>query len=127
MKEIPIYTIKNFAQTSNQSILYQVERFDITRDFKVTYPHRHDNFFEILFLTHGKGSHTIDFQQYEVKPYSVFFLSPGQIHELDLHPDVCGYIFLFTSDFYCFNKTETNKLFELPFFSMKPWLLHHYI
>lgn len=116
MKEIPIYTIKNFAQKSNTTILYQVEPFDKSRNFKVTYPHRHDNFFEILFLTNGKGSHTIDFQQYEVKPYSVFFLSPGQIHELNLSPDVQGYIFLFTSDFYHFNKTETNKLFELPYF-----------
>lgn len=116
MKEIPIYAIGNFAHKSNSTILFQVEPFDNTRDFKVTYPHRHDNFFEILFLTKGTGSHTIDFQQYEVKPFSVFFLSPGQIHELDLSPDVQGYIFLFTSDFYYFNKTETNKLYELPYF-----------
>lgn len=116
MKQIPIYNIGNFAQKSNAIILYQVELFDRSRDFKVTYPHRHDNFFEILFLTKGNGTHTIDFQQYEVKPNSVFFLSPGQIHELDLSPDVQGYIFLFTSDFYLFNKTEINKLVELPYF-----------
>lgn len=112
MKEIPIYTIGSFTQ----NILFQVEPFDISRDFKVMYPHRHDNFFEVLFLTNGKGSHTIDFQQYEVKPNTIFFLSPGQIHELELSPDVKGYIFLFTSDFYHFNKTDTNKLFELPYF-----------
>jgi len=112
MKEIPIYNIGSFTK----NILYQVEPFDGSRDFKVSYPHRHDNFFEVLFLTNGKGSHTIDFQQYEVKPYSIFFLSPGQIHELALSPDVRGYIFLFTSDFYHFNKTDSNKLFELPYF-----------
>lgn len=111
-KEIPIYPIGSFTE----NILFQVEIFDRTRDLKVVYPHRHDNFFEILFITKGNGSHTIDFKKYNINPNTVFFLSPGQIHELDLSPDVQGYIFLFTSDFYHFNKTDANKLFELPYF-----------
>ena len=90
--------------------------FDINRNFKVSYPHRHDDFYEILFLTQGEGIHTIDFQQYAIRPNTIFFLSPGQIHELALSEDVQGYIILFTSSFYHFNKTDPHKLFELPFF-----------
>jgi AraC-like DNA-binding protein len=115
-RDIPIYNIGNFSSSQSSSTLYQVEPFDSTRSFKVTYPHRHDNFFEILFLISGHGTHTIDFHQHQIKPYSIFFLSPGQIHELDLSPDVRGFIFLFTADFYHFNKTDTNKLYELPYF-----------
>lgn len=111
-KEIPIYPIGSFTE----NMLFQVEILDRSRDLNVIYPHRHDNFFEILFITNGNGSHTIDFKKYNVKPNTIFFLSPGQIHELDLTPDVAGYIFLFTADFYHFNKTDANKLFELPYF-----------
>ena len=116
MKQIPVYSIDKFNLKSEKTIQFQVELFNIHRNFKVTYPHRHDDFYEILFLTQGEGVHTIDFQDYDIRPYTIFFLSPGQIHELSLSDDVQGYIFLFTSSFYHFNKTEPYKLFELPFF-----------
>ena len=116
MKQIPVYSIDKFNLKSEKTIQFQVELFDIHRNFKVTYPHRHDDFYEVLFLTQGEGIHTIDFQNYTIRPYTIFFLSPGQIHELSLSDDVQGYIFLFTSSFYHFNKTEPYKLFELPFF-----------
>ena len=116
MKTIPVYSIDKFNSKTEKTIQFQIEVFDIHRNFKVTYPHRHDDFYEILFLTQGKGVHTIDFQHHQIKPFSIFFLSPGQIHELELSEDVQGYIFLFTSSFYHFNKTDPFKLFELPFF-----------
>lgn len=114
--EIPVYSIDRFNNKSEKTIQFQIEHYDINRNFKVTYPHRHDDFYEILFLTQGEGIHTIDFQNYTIKPNTIFFLSPGQIHELYLSEDVKGYIFLFTSSFYHFNKTDPYKLFELPFF-----------
>ena len=116
MKTIPVYSIDKFNSKTEKTIQFQIEVFDIHRNFKVTYPHRHDDFYEILFLTQGEGIHTIDFQHHQIKPFSIFFLSPGQIHELELSEDVQGYIFLFTSSFYHFNKTDPYKLFELPFF-----------
>lgn len=116
MKQIPVYSIDKFNLKSEKTIQFQVDLFDIHRNFKVTYPHRHDDFYEILFLTQGEGVHRIDFQNYAIKPYIIFFLSPGQIHELSLSDDVQGYIFLFTSSFYHLNKTDPYKLFELPFF-----------
>lgn len=116
MKTIPVYNINKFNSKTEKTIQFQIEVFDIHRKFKVTYPHRHDDFYEILFLTQGEGVHTIDFQHHQIKPFSIFFLSPGQIHELELSEDVKGFIFLFTSSFYHFNKTDPYKLFELPFF-----------
>lgn len=116
IKNIPVYSIDRFNLNEEKGIQFKIEVFDPERDFKVTYPHRHDDFYEILFVTKGTGTHTIDFQNYEIKQDAVFFLSPGQIHELALSEDVQGYIFLFTSSFYHFNKTNPYKLFELPFF-----------
>jgi AraC-like DNA-binding protein/mannose-6-phosphate isomerase-like protein (cupin superfamily) len=113
---IPVYSIDRFNSRAEEGIQFQVEVFNRNRDFKVTYPHRHDDFYEILFITHGHGTYIIDFKEYAIFPNSIFFLSPGQIHELELSNDVQGYIFLFSSSFYHFNKTNPYKLFELPFF-----------
>jgi AraC family transcriptional activator of pobA len=112
--KIPLYSIEKFSRQSGKR-QYEIEVFDINRDFKVDYPHRHD-FYEILFITRGTGSHQIDFKNYIVKPNTIFFLSPGQIHSLSLSEDIYGYIFLFTSEFYLLEKTDKNKILELPFF-----------
>lgn len=115
-QDIPVYSIERFNRRSEKGLQYQIEVFDRGRDFKVTYPHRHDDFYEILFITEGSGTHTIDFLSYEIKADTLFFLSPGQIHELHLSDDIKGYILLFTSAYYHFDKTNPYKLFELPFF-----------
>lgn len=57
-------------------------------------PHVH-SFYEILWFQEGEGSHNVDFTDYEVKPGTIFFLSPGQIHHFDAGLDkergICNY------------------------------------
>ncbi|HEX8548120.1 MAG TPA: helix-turn-helix transcriptional regulator [Cytophagaceae bacterium] len=113
-KGVPLYSIDKFRK-GNLIRQYEIEIFKKDRNFDVKYPHRHD-FFEILFVTHGSGEHTIDSNKYEIVPNSIFFLTPGQIHNLKLSDDISGFIFLFTAEFYLLNKLDKNKLLELPFF-----------
>ena len=61
--------------------------------------HRHDFYF-ILFVEKGKGEHEIDFIHYEVGEFSVFFLRPGQVHQLKLAQGASGFMLQFTSQFY---------------------------
>ncbi|MBK8502873.1 MAG: helix-turn-helix domain-containing protein [Saprospiraceae bacterium] len=61
--------------------------------------HRHEYFF-ILALKKGKGLHTIDFTPYKVVNHSVFFIRPGQVHELMLKSESTGYLMEFKNDFY---------------------------
>lgn len=77
-------------------------------------PHGHD-FFILLLITHGSGTHLIDFKSYEVKPGTIFFLSPGQVHHWHLSEDVNGYIIFFTKE-YLLVDFNFNKLPRLPFF-----------
>lgn len=114
-ESIPLYGIDRFKKKVDHRNQYQIEVFVKNRNFNVVYPHRHD-FYEILLITNGSGTHTIDFQTFEIKPPCVFFLSPGQIHSLDLSDDIDGFVFLFTSEFYLLDKQDKNKLLELPFF-----------
>jgi len=61
--------------------------------------HRHDFFF-ILVLKKGAGNHEIDFNSYKVGDDSIFFMRPGQVHQLNLKAGSTGYLMQFNRDFY---------------------------
>ncbi|MDX2048267.1 MAG: helix-turn-helix transcriptional regulator [Chitinophagaceae bacterium] len=61
-------------------------------------PHRH-NYYTIIWVKKGKGTHHIDFKTYEVKENIIFFISPEQVHHLTMEPGHDGYVLLFTPDF----------------------------
>lgn len=61
--------------------------------------HRHD-FFYVLVLKKGTGTHAIDFVPYEVCDRAVFFMRPGQVHQLLLKAGSTGYLMQFRQAFY---------------------------
>ncbi len=63
------------------------------------FPHKHD-FYLVILLTSGTGTHEVDFNTYEVKPGALFILKPGQMHYWTLSKDVNGFIFFHTKEFY---------------------------
>lgn len=72
--------------------------------------HRH-NFFFILAVNDGSGTHDIDFISYPVQSNSVFFIKPGQVHQLELKAGCTGYLMEFNSEFYHpINKTKIQRL-----------------
>ena len=71
--------------------------------------HRHD-FFYMLFVTKGSGSHEIDFVSYEVSGHSVFLMRPGQVHQLELHAGSEGYIVQFRTDFFHLQNLPAKEL-----------------
>ncbi len=71
--------------------------------------HRHDFFF-VLALKKGSGFHTIDFQPVTVGDHSVFFMRPGQVHQLTLNAGCTGYLMEFKNDFYFPQDTFSKQL-----------------
>lgn len=57
-------------------------------EVRKTAPHKHNNYFEIVYLSAGNGQHLIDHQQYEITPPVIFFIRREQIHGFDLNQDV---------------------------------------
>ena len=114
-ENLPVYSLQSFSSPERKSQQFQVEVFDANRHFAVKYPHRHD-FYEVLYLSKGSGFHVIDGNKYEIKPPSVFFMSPGQAHKIEFSNDIEGYIFIFTAEFYLINQNNQNRLIEFPFF-----------
>lgn len=101
MKKIPVRQI-----SPSQAELSATERFKIRRVEDILGEtdllhdlHRHDFYF-ILALKKGKGVHQVDFHDYDVHDHSVFFLRPGQVHQLHLHAGSTGYLIEFNSEFY---------------------------
>ena len=61
-------------------------------------PHRH-NYYTILWVRKGSGLHHIDFRSYDVKDDTIYFLTPEQVHHVQINPGAKGYVLLFTPDF----------------------------
>lgn len=71
--------------------------------------HRH-NFYYILIVKTGIGTHHIDFIKYFIGDYTLFFMAPGQVHELHLHKESTGYIIEFTADLFADMPTKIPQL-----------------
>jgi AraC family transcriptional activator of pobA len=119
MKELPVLTISNFEdynQCQHCGNSFYIRSFGkhLKDNLFLDKPHGHD-FFILLFITHGTGTHSIDFKTYNVRAGSLFLLSPGQVHHWNLSSDIDGYILFFTKEYFLLD-FNYNKLLTLPFF-----------
>jgi AraC family transcriptional regulator, transcriptional activator of pobA len=101
MKKIPIRQLSSAQQERHSSERFKIRRVedilgenDLVQDL-----HRHDFFF-LLALQTGKGNHEIDFTAYKVLNNVVFFLRPGQVHQLELKLGSTGFLVEFNTGFY---------------------------
>jgi AraC-like DNA-binding protein/quercetin dioxygenase-like cupin family protein len=123
---LPVYQIQDFNIPFHQKGGFYLKTFEahLQEHAFIQKPHKHD-FYILIFITQGSGTHTIDFQTYPVEANSVFFLSPGQVHAWQLSADTEGFVIFFSSEFYLFGHPQ-KKLFQFPFFNVllyKPLLL----
>ena len=79
-------------------------------------PHRHD-YYVLLFIEKGKGVHYIDFNEYAVTDRSLFFLMPGQMHQLLFFSEPQGHAILFTEDFLVSNAIPQRLIDDLYLFN----------
>lgn len=59
-----------------------------------TEPHRHNGYFELVYLTAGAGVHMIDERQYVVNPPTLFVIRRDQVHCWDLSKPGEGYVLI---------------------------------
>ncbi|WP_082893539.1 AraC family ligand binding domain-containing protein [Rufibacter ruber] len=87
-EKLPVYRIPDFTAARALTQGFHVVDLQTHRQKHafVQAPHKHD-FYLLLYLRQGRGTHTIDFTEYPIQPHTVFFLTPGQVHAWDLAPD----------------------------------------
>ncbi len=78
------------------------ENFKISpfrKAIRKTSPHRHNNYFEVIYLSDGRGFHTIDSRRFEVTPPVIFFVRQEQTHYFDLESEAKGYVAIIKKSF----------------------------
>lgn len=93
------------------------EVFKISRmkeRIKPTVPHKHDAYFEIIYLSDGAGVHTVDDVDHEVKPPQIFFLNPGQVHCWEFTKIPKGFVCIFKEEFLDLHWESVRHLRNIP-------------
>jgi AraC-like DNA-binding protein len=115
-QDIPLHTFRMDIDTAHPEIPFEYLSFSTAPAVaQATYPHRHD-FYEVLYVTGGVGTHFIDFNAYPIEPNTFYFISPGQVHYWETTVPIEGEIFVFTDDFLLFAPADYMILHELSFF-----------
>jgi AraC-like DNA-binding protein len=80
-----------------------------------TSPHKHNNYFEIIYLTKGKGTHTIDTKEYEIKTPVIFTIRKEQVHFWDIKSEPEGFVIIIKKSFIddCLDKEIKLLISEL--------------
>lgn len=79
-------------------------------------PHRHD-FYTVLLVIDGEGRHVIDFHQFELGPRQVYFISPGQVHQLVEKKPTHGFSMVFSRQFLVENNISVSFIEDLNLFN----------
>lgn len=78
-------------------------------------PHRHQ-YYTIIWVQEGSGTHLIDFKEYRVRPQMLYFVSPEQVHSLAMSEGHGGYVLLFSAEFVASYAMQPEMLQQLDLF-----------
>jgi AraC-like DNA-binding protein len=116
-EKIPVYDICSLSKDKEDHLL--VEKFGAylnRHEHSLHHAHRH-SFYHLVLFTKGGGTHTIDFDQFKVKPYEIYFMIPGQVHSWHFEGEVDGYIINFSDTLFRSFLFNPNYLERFSFFS----------
>ena len=65
---------------------------------RIDAPHRHE-YYTVLWVQRGSGKHLIDFNEYDLMSDQVYFVAPGQIHQVKTTGEPQGWVLTFHPDF----------------------------
>ena len=108
------YSIGHFINQPTNPTEFEVLVFGSMDEPNVEDFHKH-TFYEIMWTESGISKQTIDYKEYTVRPNSLFFISPNQVHHFEEWKPLTGGTILFNEEFFLLNQNDKSKLFELSF------------
>ena len=98
LQNVPLYDICSLSDIDQDDII--ISRFEpyLETHKNLFATHRH-SFYHLVLFTNGSGTHTIDFENFEVKPGQIYFMIPGQVHSWSFEGFTDGYIINFSASF----------------------------
>ena len=94
---IPRYTF--YKHKYGSELLVDVVELKYVKKFLAKSAVHTLNYYDITFITEGKGAFSVDNQTYEAIPRDVLFSKPGEIRNWDTHHIINGYALIFEEEF----------------------------
>jgi AraC family transcriptional activator of pobA len=69
-------------------------------EIKKTTPHKHENYYELVYLRQGEGFHWIEEEKYMIIAPEFYFLMPHQLHHWQFTSIPKGYVILFKKSYF---------------------------
>lgn len=111
---IPVYNLRSFPRHQSSELFYMTPLEKLVSEFKnIDQSHSH-TFYLVMWISHGGGTHTIDFKTYAIRPHQLYFLTPGQVHSWQLDANTTGFNLFFEPNF--FRSQWGNRLHQYPFY-----------
>jgi len=115
MNTVKTYRAVNAENEKIQFGISKIEEIYTKRNGRSDEPHRHD-YFTVLLIDKAKGEHNIDFNTYELNPCQIYFVSPGQVHQVVEEAAGKGYVMTFSTAFLIKNSIDTSFIESLNLF-----------
>lgn len=96
--------------------IHTMEWIDQNRWQQNAVPHRH-NYFVIVWVKKASGIHFIDLDKFELQDGTVYCITPGQVHLLNLNGTPDGYVMSFTPEFMGLAEENFDLLFNTGLFN----------
>jgi len=113
-------TVKTYQEVNseNQNVHFGISKMEATytkRNGKVDEPHRH-NYYTVLIINKAKGQHKIDFNTYDLSNKQIFFVAPGQVHQVIETETPLGFALTFSTQFLVKNAIPLSFIASLNLF-----------
>lgn len=106
------------VNSENHNVSFAVSKMEdiyTKRNGMVDEPHRH-NYYTVLVINKAKGLHKIDFNAYELANKQIFFVAPGQVHQVIEDEKSYGYVMTFSNQFLVENSIPLSFIDSLNLF-----------
>ncbi|MGB1041032.1 MAG: AraC family transcriptional regulator [Flavobacteriales bacterium] len=113
-------TVKTYHKVNSQEVntsfgISKMEDIYEKRKGAVDEPHRH-NFYTVLVIKRANGVHKIDFNSYDLSENQVFFVAPGQVHQVIEKEKSIGFVMTFSNQFLIENSIPLSFIESLNLF-----------
>lgn len=115
-KDIKTYSFPEMAQQFSDFALKRIEDVYRITNGAPDVPHRHD-YYTILFIEKGEGVHFVDFTEYKIEDQTIYFINPGQMHQVIFTAEPVGWVITFTEHFLVANSIPEKMINDIYLFN----------
>jgi AraC-like DNA-binding protein len=114
--EIKTYPLIN---NKNEAIDFKIQKMETIHEHmngQQDSLHRHD-YYTIILITQAEGKHFVDFNEYDLTGNCIYFIYPGQVHQVLPIGSPKGWIITFTSEFLIKNNISDQLINDVYLFN----------